>query len=151
VVEHSESRVALEHILHPQPGYPFTLALRVEYALGDDGLTATTRAENVGGRACPFGAGHHPYIACDVDAIYGDKRLDETERWDGSYRIAGVTVWADESWPYVQLFSGDLPDIERRGFAVEPMTCPPNAFNTGEGLLRLEPGETFEGSWGIRP
>jgi aldose 1-epimerase len=62
-----------------------------------------------------------------------------------------VTVWADESWPYVQLFSGDLPDIERRGFAVEPMTCPPNAFNTGEGLLRLEPGETFEGSWGIRP
>jgi aldose 1-epimerase len=31
------------------------------------------------------------------------------------------------------------------------MTCPPNAFNTGEGLLRLEPGETFTGSWGIRP
>jgi aldose 1-epimerase len=150
-VEQSESRVALEHVLHPQPGYPFTLALRVEYALGDGGLVVTTRAENVGDDACPFGAGHHPYVACDVDAIYGDARLDETERWDGSYEIAGVTVWADASWPYVQLFSGDLPDIQRRGFAVEPMTCPPNAFNTGEGLLRLEPGETFEGSWGIRP
>jgi len=149
--ERTESRVVLEHVLHPQPGYPFTLALRVEYALGDDGLTVTTRAENVGDRACPFGAGHHPYIACDVDAIYGDSRLDETERWDGSYEIAGVTVWADDAWPYVQLFSGDLPDIRRRGFAVETMTCPPNAFNTGEGLLRLEPGESFEGSWGIRP
>ena len=150
-VERSESRVALEHVLHPQPGYPFMLALRVEYALGDDGLTVTTSAENAGNRACPFGAGHHPYIACDVDAIYGDKRLDESERWDGSYEVGGVTVWADEAWPYVQLFSGDLPDIQRRGFAVEPMTCPPNAFNTGEGLLRLEPGETFTGTWGIRP
>jgi aldose 1-epimerase len=150
-VERSESRVALQHVLHPQPGYPFPLALRVEYALGDDGLTVTTRAENIGDRACPFGAGHHPYIACDVDAIYGDVRLDETEPWDGSYEVAGVTVWADDAWPYVQLFSGDLPDIQRRGFAVEPMTCPPNAFNTGEGLLRLEPGESFEGTWGIRP
>lgn len=150
-VENTESRVALEHVLHPQPGYPFTLALRVEYALGDAGLTVTTSAENLGNRACPFGAGHHPYIACDVDAIFGDRRLDDTERWDGSYEIAGVTVWADESWPYVQIFTGDLPDIQRRGFAVEPMTCPPNAFNTGEGLLRLEPGETFAGTWGIRP
>jgi aldose 1-epimerase len=150
-VERSESRVVLEHTLHPQPGYPFSLQLRVEYTLGDDGLTVRTTAENTDDRACPFGAGHHPYIACDVDAIYGDERWDETRRWDGSFEIAGITVWADESWPYVQLFSGDLPDIERRGFAVEPMTCPPNAFNTGEGLLRLEPGQRFEGSWGIRP
>ena len=149
-VEETESRVALGHTLHPQPGYPFMLALRVEYALGDDGLTVTTSAKNIGDRPCPFGAGHHPYIACDVDAIYGDRRLDETERWDGTYEIAGVTVWADDAWPYVQLFSGDLPDIQRRGFAVEPMTCPPNAFNSGEGLLRLKPGETFKGAWGIR-
>jgi aldose 1-epimerase len=30
------------------------------------------------------------------------------------------------------------------------MTCPPNAFNTGEDLIRLEPGERFDGRWGIR-
>lgn len=149
-VERSESRVVLEHMLYPQPGYPFSLRLRVAYSLSDGGLTVQTSARNIGSRACPFGAGHHPYIACDVNAIYGDERWDETRRWDGEFEIAGVTVWADESWPYVQLFSGDLPDIQRRGFAVEPMTCPPNAFNTGEGLLRLEPGEAFEGSWGIR-
>ena len=93
-VEQSESHVALEHVLRPQPGYPFALALRVEYALDDDGLTVMTSAENIGDRACPFGAGHHPYIACDVDAIYGEERLDETERWNGSYEIAGVTVRA---------------------------------------------------------
>jgi aldose 1-epimerase len=150
-VERSDSRVALEHTLHPQPGYPFALHLRVEYSLGSEGLTVRTTAQNVGDRAAPFGAGHHPYVACDVNAIYGDERSDETRSWDGSFEIAGVTVWADESWPYAQLFSGDLPDIRRRGFAVEPMTCPPNAFNTGDGLLRLEPGDGFEGRWGISP
>jgi aldose 1-epimerase len=31
------------------------------------------------------------------------------------------------------------------------MTCPPNAFQTGEALIRLQPGDTFTGSWGISP
>jgi aldose 1-epimerase len=29
------------------------------------------------------------------------------------------------------------------------MTCPPNAFRTGEDLIRLEPGDSFTGVWGI--
>ena len=38
----------------------------------------------------------------------------------------------DESYPYLMLFSGDpFPDIHRHSLAVEPMTCPPNAFRTG--------------------
>ena len=158
-VEREESRVVMEHVLRPQPGYPFTLRLRVEYALGDDGLTVHTRAENAGDRACPFGAGHHPYVAgaplvddleLDGERI-GDRKLDDTVAKGGAWEIrAGdVVVWADDSWPYVQLFTGDLPDVGRRGLAIEPMTCPPNAFNTGEGLIRLEPGEVFEGRWGI--
>jgi aldose 1-epimerase len=31
------------------------------------------------------------------------------------------------------------------------MTCPPNAFRTGDDLIRLEPGERFDGWWGIAP
>ena len=49
----------------------------------------------------------------------------------------------------MQVFTGDLPDVRRRGLAVEPMTCPPQALRTGEGLLRLEPGDAFRGEWGI--
>ena len=150
-VEREESRVVMEHVLHPQPGYPFLLRLRVEYALDDGGLSARTTAENIGERACPFGAGHHPYIACNVDDLFGPDKLDEARRWDGSFDVGGVTVWADAAWPYAQLFTGDLPSVQRRGFAVEPMTCPPNGFNTGEGLIRLEPGDAFEGRWGISP
>jgi aldose 1-epimerase len=29
------------------------------------------------------------------------------------------------------------------------MTCPPNAFRTGESLARLEPGSSFTSTWGI--
>jgi aldose 1-epimerase len=151
-VEREEARVAMEYVLHPQSGYPFALRLRVDYSLGPDGLTVRTTAENVGSRACPFGAGHHPYIARRADDVFGAEKLDDTRRWDGELHLVDVTVWADERWPYVQLFTGDdKPDVARRAVAVEPMTCPPNAFNTGEGLIRLEPGETFSGTWGIRP
>jgi aldose 1-epimerase len=63
-----------------------------------------------------------------------------------------VTVWADEAWPYVVLFTGDpLPDVARRSIAIEPMTCPPQAFRTGESVIRLEPGDGWSGTWGIQP
>jgi aldose 1-epimerase len=50
------------------------------------------------------------------------------------------------------VFTGDpLPDVARRAVAVEPMTCPPNAFRSGESLIHLEPGETTASTWGIEP
>ncbi len=64
---------------------------------------------------------------------------------------AALTLWLDGSYPYVMLFTGDLPDVERRGLAVEPMSCPPNAFRSGEGLIRLEPGDVVTSTWGITP
>jgi aldose 1-epimerase len=44
-----------------------------------------------------------------------------------------------------------LPDVARRALAIEPMSCPPNAFRSGEALVRLEPGESWSGRWGIIP
>jgi aldose 1-epimerase len=67
-----------------------------------------------------------------------------------SDRETRVSLWVDQSYPYLMLFSGDpLPNVRRRCLAVEPMTCPPNAFRTGEALIRLEPGASFTGTWGI--
>jgi aldose 1-epimerase len=160
-VEREQARVVMEYVLHPQPGYPFTLRLRVDYRLGADGLSVGTTVENAGDHACPFGVGHHPYIAAPTGRVddlvvdgepIGRKKLDDSRRMDAPWRmqIDDVTVWADAAWKHVQLFTGDLlPDVDRRSFAVEPMTCPANAFRTGEDLIRLEPGETFAGTWGI--
>ncbi len=64
----------------------------------------------------------------------------------------GLTLWVDASYSYLMLFSGDpLPDVNRRSLAVEPMTCPPNAFQSGDDLIVLEPGRSVTGTWGIRP
>ena len=60
VEEREGHRVVMEHVLHPQPGYPFSLALSIEYTLGGDGLSVRTAATNVGMDACPFGCGAHP-------------------------------------------------------------------------------------------
>lgn len=65
---------------------------------------------------------------------------------------AGLTLWLDESYGYVMVFTGDpLPDVARRAVAVEPMTCPPNAFRTHQALIVLEPGESTSSTWGIDP
>jgi aldose 1-epimerase len=34
--------------------------------------------------------------------------------------------------------------------ALEPMTCAPNAFATGDGLIRLGPGESISAEWGAK-
>ena len=61
-------------------------------------------------------------------------------------------LWMDARYGYLMLFTGDpLPDVARRSIAVEPMTCPPNAFRTGEALILLAPGQSFTSTWGLAP
>jgi aldose 1-epimerase len=64
-----------------------------------------------------------------------------------------LTLWMDQTWRYVQVFTGDslAGDDRRRSVAVEPQTCPADAFNHGQGLQVLEPGESLAGTWGITP
>ena len=195
-------RVGMEHVLHPQPGYPFTLALEIEYALGPDGLSVRTTATNAGAEPCPYGSGAHPYLTlgtAGVDTLIlrapagvvlsedergipiGRSPVDGTEYdfrrprpiasarlddcytdlerdGDGTARVtledpetgSSLSLWVDDAYAYLMLFTGDsLPNVNRRSLAVEPMTCPPNAFRSGEALIRLEPGESVTSSWGI--
>jgi aldose 1-epimerase len=194
----------LEHVLRPQPGYPFTLALSIEYTLSLSGLRVRTTATNIGDEACPYGSGAHPYLRVGTETVdsvilrvpghtvlhsddrglpvdvapvdgtefafrrprpIGSTKLDhaftDLERGeDGLARVSlaglgrgtGLMLWVDETYGYLMIFSGDaLPDVDRRSLAVEPMTCPPNAFRTGEALIRLEPGSSFTSAWGISP
>ena len=64
----------------------------------------------------------------------------------------GVCLWLDEAYRWLQVFTGDAlgEPHRRRALAVEPMTCPPNAFVSGTDLVTLEPRETFRSSWGIQ-
>jgi aldose 1-epimerase len=62
-----------------------------------------------------------------------------------------LRLWAGPGYDWLQVFTGDPlgPAQRRRALAVEPMTCPPNAFVTGEDLVTLAPGQSVTHSWGI--
>lgn len=86
------------------------------------------------------------------DAFTGVPRTAGGRAW---VKLAGpdgrtAAIWMDESCDYWQLCTGDMlpPHQARRGLAAEPMTAAPNAFVTGRGLLRLEPGENVTTTWG---
>jgi aldose 1-epimerase len=62
-----------------------------------------------------------------------------------------LALWADQSYSWLQVFTGDGLDagIRRRALAVEPMSCPPNAFVSGQDLIVLGPGDSITHTWGI--
>jgi aldose 1-epimerase len=199
----SESRVELGCVLHPQPGYPWRLALRILYALDDEGLEATLTAENLSEGPAPFGVGFHPYVTLGGPIDDAVLTIPATRRWSSDDRglpttdepVAGtpddfttgttigatrldtafsdltrdddgrarvvvasqdgadrVTVWAGRGFDYLMIYTGDTLEPvlrRRRGIAIEPMTCPPNALATGAGVIRLQPGGSWTGTWGI--
>jgi hypothetical protein len=63
-----------------------------------------------------------------------------------------IQIWVDDTHKFLQVYTDDsAPDRPARaGISVEPMTSAPNAFNSGDGLIVLDPGHTYRGSWGLR-
>lgn len=96
-----------------------------------------------------------PLAGVGLDTCFTDIRADDDGRWRVrlTHGERTTTLWADaRAYPYVQMFTGDgLPTATRRrsGLAVEPMTCPANAFATGEGLLTLVPGRVWSAPFGL--
>jgi aldose 1-epimerase len=91
----------------------------------------------------------------------GDLRLDEaftglqTSGGRGAVELrtrdGGARLWFDEVFRYAQVYTPEIVAHGRTGIAVEPMTCAADAFNSGAGLMVLDPGGTWTGSWGIQP
>ena len=101
--------------------------------------------------SAPIGSAKLNTTFTDLD-VGDDGRTVVTlrDRWRGR----STEIWMDEQFTCVQVFTGDTisSDVRRRkSVAIEPMTCPPNAFNTGTGLIVLEPGHSWSGQWGITP
>ena len=202
VIEHARSRVALRHVLHPRPGYPFHVELTTTWSLDTSGLRVEHAARNFGTTTCPFGLGAHPYLRLEgrpVDDLWlalpasryfptdarklplasvatagsamdyarprrrGGAVLDPAfAEWareaDGMPRGLvgdehgrGLELWMDGAFSFVQVFTGDTlaPTRRRAALAIEPMSCAPDGFNTGEGLTLLAPGASWRGTWGI--
>lgn len=63
----------------------------------------------------------------------------------------GARLWFDATFEFLQVFTREDLTPGRHGVAIEPMTCAPDAFNSGAGLIVLQPRELWSGSWGITP
>jgi aldose 1-epimerase len=87
----------------------------------------------------------HAFTGLERDAA-GETSV-EVRVADGS----GVAITWDAACPWVQVHTADRPAPEptRIGLAVEPMTCPPDAFNSGTDLVVLQPGEAHTAGWVI--
>lgn len=80
--------------------------------------------------------------------------LDRDGRGVATTTVVGhggaVALWVDRHHRWLQVYTADDTPTPRVSLAVEPMTAPPDAFNSGDDLVALEPGETFAATWGIR-
>jgi aldose 1-epimerase len=94
-------------------------------------------------------------LLCDLfldDAFGPCKPRGELIKHSVQGREGGVTLWADPVFKWVQVYTwAEYPGSNGGAVAVEPMTCPPDAFNSGTDLLHLDPGESWTGRWGIMP
>ena len=185
----SADRVVMEHTLHPQPGYPFSLALSIEYALADDGLRVTYDGDEHRPRRLSVRERRAPVpdasARATVDTVLlrapgrtvlqlrrarasrvararrghrlrlpaaeADRRDEARQRVHrsrarrgraraGRARRPGRRTRRSRSGSTratrtCSCSRGDpLPSVDRRSLAVEPMTCPPNAFRTRRGV-----------------
>ena len=73
LVEHEPDRVVNRVRIYPQPGWPGILEAVLTYQVGDDGLTVTVGATNIGETPVPFGYAAHPYLTV------GEATVDEVD------------------------------------------------------------------------
>jgi aldose 1-epimerase len=150
---------------------PFGLAAHPYFRLPGtpvDDLTLTVPARTrvlFDARLLPIGAakvtgGDHDFTAARrigtqvLDNAFGD--IDRDPDGTSSVRIAGggrtLRVWAGEQFKWWVVFTSDTlhGDRNRRAVAIEPQTCPPDAFRSGHDVVVIEPGDTWSASWGVQ-
>ena len=87
------------------------------------------------------------------DAFGAIAHRDGASAWLTAPDGAVLELLQDADWGCVQVFAPpDYPRPQGAGCAItiEPMSAPADALNSGQGLQWLEPGESSEGSWGLR-
>ena len=103
----------------------------------------------------PFDFRHPRPVGTNVyDVTLTDLERDEDGRAAAHLRSPdnsiSITCRYEEPIRFLQIFSGDTLAAHRReGLAIEPCTCPPDSFNNGIGLIRLDPGASITVGWTI--
>jgi aldose 1-epimerase len=128
------------------------LMVPAERYLETDDRGLPVASHSVDGSAYDFRTAR-PIGALRLDTAFTELARDAHGRAHMRLESQGrtVTLWMDEHYPYVQVFTGDtLPSPRcRTSVAIEPMTCPPNAFASGTDVVRLDPDDSLTTTWGL--
>ncbi len=121
--------------------------------LATDGRLAPTGRRSTAGTSFDFTDGT-PIGHRRADTAFTDLRTEENGRVEARVSAPDghtAVLWGDASVRWWQLFTGDaLPEPwSRAALALEPMTCGPNALNSQEDLIVLEPGAAHSMTWGL--
>jgi aldose 1-epimerase len=119
-------------------------------------FTAADRLEMSADRMQPVGL--TPVAGSEYDfsggRVIGATSIDNAfTGWDGTWTVSltdpdtGARSALTSDTPWMQLFTGEA--VGRTAVAVEPMTCPPDAFVTGQDLIVLQPGESHSTSFSV--
>ena len=132
-----------------------TLELRAQTRiLTDQERQLPTGSEPVGGTEYDF---REPRRIGSLEVDYAFCQLERDANGLAWMRLGcpddrTVELWADESYPIIEVFTADTLalDRRRRGLGAEPMSAPPNALQSGELLAALAPGQQHTARWGVR-
>ena len=141
---------------------PFGMGWHPYFQLNDniDQLTLQLPALELIGldnRMMPTGK-HYDYSEDGTSFQIGSKVLDNcffvkqkgdratVKLYDDSHELEYWQECGPEQLNYIQLFTPP----HRKSIAIEPMSCNINAFNSGSGLWRMEPGESKTVKFGVK-
>jgi aldose 1-epimerase len=144
---------------YPRPGNvdvddcELTIAAGTVLPVDLDTMVPNGKPQSVEGTDLDFRVGR-PLRDVALDTAFGDCEPGEDGliRHSVTHADGGVVLWAEACFGWVQVFTPpEFPGKGARAVAIEPMTCPPDALNSGTDLLTVAPGETWTGRWGISP
>lgn len=81
-----------------------------------------------------------------------DTKIDHTfipnkKHWEAILEGEKLSVTMSSDCPFIQIYSGEK--LARKGIAIEPMSCAPDAFNSKLGLVKLKPNQSHILSFNI--
>ena len=131
----------------PCDGWELGLPAATYLTVDEERLLPTGRASFEGIVGEPLGDTVLNHAVTDLER--DDEGVARVRLFD-SGADSGTELWVDAHHRWLQVYTGDDTPTPRVSVAVEPMTAPPDAFNSGEDLVVLDPGASFSASWGIR-
>jgi aldose 1-epimerase len=137
----------------PLPVEDLTLTVAAERALVLDDTHVPRGGFAVAGTAWDLRTGRRVNAAMrhatyEGLALHGGRFVHRLSADDGTT----TELWADADFAWLQIYISSRTRADDRALtiAIEPMTAPPNALRSGDGLRWLTPGEVWELNWGIR-